>query len=291
MRVTTVDMFGVAPGRGSTLDVLVPEDPHGPHGVDGAGEATAAEEAAAHARRTPADESALVVECRSAERTFASRIFNAAGETPFATHSLAGTAAYLVGAGCLPAGEVSRTAESGTQPLWTDGREVRVPFAGPLVHEEVPYDAALFGPYTGTPYAGGVGRAFTLLPVTEDPRTLPAPDPGRMRERNLTDLILYRWDPVRAEVLARVFAPGFGIPEDAGCLPAAAALGATALGPATDVRQPVTVRQVTARRTESVFHCTGSVRDGAVSMTVTGRVWTGGTGDREAGASRKAGAS
>nr|ABW71846.1 hypothetical protein [Streptomyces refuineus subsp. thermotolerans] len=276
MRVTTVDMFGAAPGRGSALDVLVPDGP--------CGEA-AAEEAAAHARRSAADESVLVVECRRAQRTFASRVFNAGGETPFATHSLAGAAACLVGAGHLPPGEVGRTAESGSQWLWTDGHEVRVPFDGPVVHRGIPHDPALFGPYAGTPYAGGVGRAFNLLRVAEDPRTLPAPDPGRMRELGFTDLTVFRWDPDRGEVLARVFAPGFGIPEDAGCLPAAAALGVAALRLAADDRTSVTVRQVTVRGTESVFRCTGSARGGSANVTITGRVWTGGTAGREVGGS------
>ncbi|NSC25607.1 PhzF family phenazine biosynthesis protein [Streptomyces albus subsp. chlorinus] len=272
--MTRVDMFGVAPGRGSALDVLVPA---GPCTKD------AVESAAAHARTTDDTvESALVSECSRQRRTFASRIFNTGGETPFGTHSLAGVAALLVRKGHLGPGEVGRRTDAGYQWLRTDGQEVEVPFSGPVVDHEIPADPALFGSYDGTPRAGGIGRAFTLLRVFEDPRSLPAPDAARMADLGLTDLTLFRWDPDRKEVLARVFAPGFGLAEDPGCLPAASALGVTALGLAApgDREEPVTVRQVTRRGTESVLRCTGSLRDGTAEVRVTARVWA--DGDRKA---------
>lgn len=269
MQVTRVDMFGAAPGKGSALDVLVP---------DGPCDDDALARAAAHARTTDATvESALVSEISSAERSFASRIFNTGGETPFGTHSLAGTAAFLVGRGYLPAGEVGRTSDAGRQRLWTDGRTVDVPFEGPVVDHDVPADPGLFAPYDGTPRVSGVGRGFTFLRVDGDPRALPVPDTVRMAELGLTDLTLFRWDAERREVLARVFAPGFGLPQDPGCLPAAAALGLIPLlhGGAGSGDEPVTVRQVTLHGTESVLHCSGSVHDGAARVRVTARVWAG----------------
>ncbi|MFI5778982.1 phenazine biosynthesis protein PhzF [Nocardia sp. NPDC051570] len=271
MRVTTVDMFGAAPGRGSALDVLVPDD-----GADG--------DAVEHARRSDADESVLVDEYSRAQRTFASRIFNAEGETPFASHSLAGVAACLVGRGHLPPGEVGRAAPTGTQWLWTDGRAVRVPFTGPAVHEAIPHDPALFGPYEGAAHAGGVGRAFNFVRVTEDPLGLPIPDLDRMRAVGLSDLTFFRWDPDRREVLARVFAPGFAIPEDAGCLPAAAGLGLVAFGLTDGDRSAVTVRQVTRHGTESVFDCTASIRDGVARVTIAGTIWVPESDDQKASA-------
>ncbi|MFE9581344.1 phenazine biosynthesis protein PhzF [Nocardia sp. NPDC006044] len=264
MRVLRVDMFGAAPGRGSTLDVLIPA---------GRCDDRVVAEAAEYARQGNSDESALVSECSPAQRTFGSRIFNADGETPFGTHSLAGVAACLVGTGRLAPGDVGRTAEVGCQWLWTDGSDVRVPFDGPVVHEEIPCDPGLFGWHTGSSHAGGIGRAFNFVRVTEDPRSLPVPDLDRMRQAGLTDLTAYRWDSARQEVLARVFAPGFGIPEDAGCLPAAAALGLTGLGLTADGRSPVTVRQVTGDGRESVFGCTGASRGDTASVRITGRVW------------------
>ncbi|WP_405162959.1 phenazine biosynthesis protein PhzF [Nocardia sp. NBC_01499] len=264
MRVLRVDMFGAAPGRGSTLDVLIP---------DGRCDDDVVAEATVYARQGNSDETALVSECSRTQRTFASRIFNSDGETPFATHSLAGVAACLVGTDHLDPGDLGRTAEAGPQWLWTDGNEVRVPFEGPLVHQQIPHDPALFGWGVGTPHAGGVGRAFNFVRVTEDPRSLPVPDLDRMRELGLTDLTAFRWDPDRQEVLACVFAPGFGIPEDAGCLPAAAALGVTGLGLAADGTAPVTVRQVTRHGAESVFGCTGTITDGTARVRITGQVW------------------
>ncbi|MEV6560122.1 phenazine biosynthesis protein PhzF [Nocardia sp. NPDC051756] len=264
MQVLRVDMFGAAPGRGSTLDVLIPE---------GRCDDRAVAEATEYACQGNSDESALVSECSPAQQTFGSRIFNTDGETPFGTHSLAGVAACVVGTGRLAPGEVGRTAEVGCQWLWTDGREVRVPFDGPVVHEPIPYDPALFGWRNGSSHAGGIGRAFNFVQVTDDPRSMRIPDLDRMREVGLTDLTAYRWDPDRQEVLARVFAPGFGIPEDAGCLPAAAALGLIGLGLTADGRSPVTVRQVTGDGRESVFGCTGSSHGDTASVRITGQVW------------------
>ncbi|MFC4494590.1 hypothetical protein ACFPA8_10645 [Streptomyces ovatisporus] len=265
MQVTSVAMFGTAPGHGSALDVLLP---------DGPCDDQALAHAAAHARTTDTTvESALVSDISEAEQTFESRIFNTGGETPFATHSLAGVAAFLVSRGHLRAGEVGRRTEEGCQWLWTDGRAVEVPFTGPVVDHGIPADPALFGPYDGTPRVSGVGRGFTFLHVTDDPRALPAPDTVRMAELGMTDLTLFRWDPEEREVLARVFAPGFGLPQDPGCLPAAAALGLMSLFLTGDGSTPVTVRQVIPHGTESVLRCTGSVRGGAAQVQVTSQVW------------------
>lgn len=276
MQVTTVDMFGTSPGRGSALDVLLPD--LGPWDED------VVEEAAAHARSSDADESALVCRCSRGERTFASRIFNAEGETPYGTHSLAGVAASLAQGGHLAPGEIARTSAAGCQWLWTDGPRVRVPFDGPVVHEEIPLDTALSRAYGGSrAHAVGIGRGFTLVRVEEDPRVLAAPDFDRMRELGTTDLTVFRWDPAGQQVLARVFAPGFGIPEDAGCLPVAAALGIAVLRmDPTRQGTPVTVTQVTSRDTESVFTCEGTVRDGSARLAVTGSVWVENHDERRA---------
>jgi trans-2,3-dihydro-3-hydroxyanthranilate isomerase len=263
MELTTVDMFGTAPGRGSALDVLVPT------GRAEAGEADAAA-AEKHAGRGAVDEVVLVSAFSAELGTFGTRVFNARGETPFATHSLAGAAAVLVRSGRLPAGEVTRTAGEAAQPMWTDGEQVRVPFRAPVVHEPVAGD--VLAPYRGSASSCGPGRGFTLVRVDDDPLALPPPDAERMRAGGLTDLTLFHWEPRERRVTARVFAPGFAIPEDAGCLPVAAALGlATALlDPGAG--RPVEVRQLTGRGTESAFTCTGTVRDGLADLLVAGRV-------------------
>lgn len=271
MRITTVDMFGTEPGRGSALDVLLPD-------VDRPWDEDLVAEAAAHARHSDADESALVSRCSRVERTFATRIMNAEGETPFATHSVAGVAACLTKAGHLTPGDVARTSAGGCQWLWTDGTRVRVPFDGAVVHEETPLDATLRRAYgCRRAHSVGAGRGFTLAHVEEDPRVLPPPDVRRMRELGMTDLTVFRWDPARRQVLARVFAPGFGIAEDAGCLPVAAALGIAAqrMEAGHGVGGPVTVTQVTERGTESVFTCEGEARGDSARLTVAGAVWVG----------------
>ncbi|GLW89530.1 phenazine biosynthesis protein PhzF [Actinokineospora globicatena] len=248
---TAVDMFGVEAGKGSGLEVMFSTDDQA---------------AAVRAKESSADEIALVSLCTRAGRTFASRVFNAQGETPFATHSLAGVAACLVSEGRLDPGAVGRITEAGCQWLWTDGRQVRVPFDGPALYEEIDI------PQQGKGIVAGVGRAFTFVQVDQDPRTLPAPE-----LTDLTDLTLFHWDRERGEVLARVFAPGFGIPEDAGCLPVAAALGVVAITLDPEKRgHPVTVRQVTKNGTESVFICVSAVDDGTANVNVIGRVWVAG---------------
>ena len=274
MRVATVDMFGTSPGRGSALDVLLPDVD-----TDRSWDEEAVEEllddAAAHARRSHADETALVSRCSREERTFGSRIFNSDGETPFGTHSLAGVAACLAESGHVARGEIARTSDAGSQRALdrraSGPRAVRrvassttrsrstarraKPTAG---REPMPSAWVADSPSCGcrrTPVA-------SLHPISD-----------RMRESGTTDLTVYRWDPDRRQVLARVFAPGFGIPEDAGCLPVAAALGTAVLRMAPASQAPVTVTQVTARDTESVFTCEGTVRDDSARLTVTGRVW------------------
>lgn len=276
MKVTTVDMFGDVPGRGSQLDVIIPEGP-----CDGA----VVREIAARARIAVADESALVTWRSRERRAFSSRIFASDGETSLGTHSVAGVAACLVGRGLLPVGDVERIAPDGRARVRTDGRVVSIRFEGSLVHGTLPHVPRDLGVSSGPERAGerellvgcGVGRSLTLWRVDQDPRSLPPPDAGRMRDLGLTDLTAFRWDEASREVVARVFAPGFGIPEDRGCLPAAASLGAAALRLTSGGAEPLTIRQVTARGTESVFLCEGSVRDGVARLRITSRVWVGTT--------------
>ncbi|MBB6120568.1 PhzF family phenazine biosynthesis protein [Nocardiopsis algeriensis] len=259
-----VDMFGSSPGMGSALDVLVPD------GLQPWDETAVA----AHARDTDAHETALVTSC--AERTFETRIFHPDGESPFGTHSLAGVAAHLVASGRLRPGSdpVARSTPDGLQRVWTDGHRVRVPFHGPAVHHGVSIGPGLVSRYADRAIESGVGRRFTLVRVDEDPRNLPAPDLRLMRESGLSDLTLFRWDRDRRHVSARVFAPGFGFPEDSGCLPAASALAVAVLSldPASH-GVPMVVTQVTARGTASVFDCVGSVVGGTADLEVAGKVW------------------
>ncbi|GAA2923062.1 hypothetical protein GCM10020221_18960 [Streptomyces thioluteus] len=187
-------------------------------------------------------------------------------------------AALLVSRGYLDPGEVGRTAGAGYQWLRTDGHVVEVPFSGPVVDHEIPADPAVFGSYGGIPRVSGISRGS---PSSGSPTILglcPLRTPRAMAELGLTDLTLFRWDPEHREILARVFAPGFGLPEDPGCLPAAAALGLVPLGLGDGSNAPVTIRQVTRRGTESVLRSTGSVRSGTAEVRVTARVWVGGDG-------------
>ena len=271
MRMTRVHMFG-PPSQGSPLDVVLPDPDRSPSEPD----------VAAHARSTDADETVLVTSC--AGRAFGTRIFNAHGETSFGTHSLAGVAASLVRAGLLPPGEVKRTSAAGEQRLWTDGFQVQVPFEGPVFDQQVDLDPALLGPYGSRASSVGVGRGFTVLQLDrdQDPLALPAPDFGRMNELGITDLTLFGWNPELNRIRARVFAPGFGISEDAGCLPAAAALGVAALRSAlVPNHTPVRITQVSARGTTSDFDCTGAIDGGRVSLEITGWVWVRGENGRD----------
>lgn len=271
MQLTAVDMFGVAPGRGSALDVLVAHDGNADD---------LARAAAGHASRSTAVETALVPAFSAVGRTFTSRVFNACGETPFGTHSLAGTAAALVHGGHLPAGGLTRLDGATGQPLWTDGYEVRVPFTGPVADGIPDINPTLLAPYGGTARACGVGRAFTFVRVEDDPLCLPAPSPERMRAGGFTDLTLFHLDAQRRRVRARVFAPGFGIAEDAGCLPVAASLAVVFLLEIGVSPEPVEIQQVTSSAAESIFTCTADARDGSADVVVTGRVWAHSDHDR-----------
>lgn len=267
MRLWRMNMFGAEGRTGSELDVLIPDGPNDPVDVRAV---------ARHALVSSADETVLITGVSSTGRSFGYRVFGARGETPFTTHSLAGAAAAVVASGGITSGNFTALTAAGRQAVWSDGTNIRVEIKGPFVSKpaEVPKQVrAARGVWTRL---AGSGQGLLLHYVEDDPRTLPVPDLTAMGSLGLTNLTYVRLARGREHTQARVFAPGFGIPQDAGCLPAAAAIAAEALSD-DSAPKTVLVRQLSNRDTVSEFKCETSAADGHHALTVASRVLTTGT--------------
>ncbi|MEU3602315.1 PhzF family phenazine biosynthesis protein [Streptomyces sp. NPDC006798] len=197
------------------------------------------------------------------------RVFQPTGETPFGSHSAIGTAATLVRLGIVPAGPVAQGCGPARQTLTADATGAvllgRDPLPGtgldpgPLLAAAGLTRADAAADTTGdAPTATGFGAPFPLLPVRGSALARARPDPARMAAEGLKALCLVAADPAPATghttngadrptaVRARLFAPGFGIPDDPACAPVALALGrwlaATGRLPAGDGVHRYTVR-------------------------------------------------
>ncbi|MFB6846430.1 PhzF family phenazine biosynthesis protein [Streptomyces sp. NPDC056373] len=267
-----VDMFTDTPYDGCALGVV----------PDAAG--LSAADMLAVARETALTETAFVVPPRLPGSTYGVRVMTPAGESPFGGHSAVGTASVLVRAGRLAAGEAVQ--ECGGRQLavtaGADGSTLCV--AGePLLHPEWDPGPLLAAcgltdaDLAGTPHLTGFGPAFHVLPV--------APEALARASAHLTDpvwadcadAVLVARDPAGGAARVRVFAPGYGMPEDPACASAALGLGAwlareKAL-PGTDGRYSYQVRQGEDIGRPATLSCTVDLTEGrATAATVHGRV-------------------
>lgn len=158
------------------------------------------------------------------------RIFTPAGESPFGGHSAVGTAVTLVRNGILPAGEVVQqcgerlmrlhaTADTGTlslrDPLRAGPCDIAVLTAAAGVSaENVSVES------TDT---AGFGPAFHFLPVCAGAEKGAVADLDVFAAKDIPDVMVFSWDGSTAS--ARLFAPGYSMPDDPACAPAALGLG------------------------------------------------------------------
>jgi trans-2,3-dihydro-3-hydroxyanthranilate isomerase len=180
------------------------------------------------------------------------RIFTPAGEIPFAGHPTVGTAHVLAAVGEIPlAGETTRIvleenvgpvpvairAEGGA-PVYAQLSVARLPEVGPppppaerlarmlsleledLARDDMPPEAVSCGtPFLFVPLRSrdAVGRARLKLDLWEE----------TLRDYWTDDVFVFALDPERddSDVRARMFAPGFGVPEDPATGSACVALG------------------------------------------------------------------
>lgn len=235
---------------------------------------------AAFAREPGCDETAFVLPPEHPAATYRVRVFTPDGESPHGGHSCVGTAATLVRQGAVPAGrmvqecggklqELTATADRATL-VTRESVAIRATDRAGLVAAAglAAADVAAAPP--------GLAGSFAFLPV----RTVAAldtarPDFPRMARSGPAALQVFAWDPGKRTAHARLFAPGFGIPEDPACAPIAMALGAWLVGAGLLTGAGVheyRVRQG-ARGRQSLLWCTVTVADQRpVAGSVTGRV-------------------
>lgn len=271
MKLVHANMFGVDAGSGSPLLVLVPDEDEERH-AKSLSRDDLSYWATAWLRKSGADEVVLVTDVAAKERSCRPVVFGARGGTPFITHSMAGVAAGLVSTGILEAGSVTLHGPDSSPQVWTDGSRIEVRLAGPVI-DEVASDVREFSREARARRVG-IGRGFLVVDVDDHPLQYPAPDIDSMECAGLTDLTYLQWAAGESTLQARVFAPGFGMPEDAGCLPVAGALTVSTLTRAPRLEY-VEITQVSGRASCSHLTAAGTIRDGHADVVLSGRVQTG----------------
>lgn len=227
------------------------------------------------------------------------RVFTPEAESPFGGHSSVGTAVTLARLGLVPAGRVVQECGPKRLPLDVSAEAGKITANDPLESEPLDPETLLGAVGLPAPAADGAlpsacgfGPAFHFLPVRADAVAAAEPDFARMAAAGLADVLVFGWDPVTNTAHGRLFAPGYGMPEDPACSSAALGLGVWLVeaGRLTgDGVHDFTVRQGREQGRPSTLYCSVRVADGRpVSASVSGAVLPAGSGeladpDREKG--------
>jgi len=216
------------------------------------------------------------------EASYRVRVFTPYGESPYGGHSSLGTATTLVRLGAVAPGPlvqecgpsllmVSATAEaavitSTAPPIIADADGSVLAAACGLP------DSALT---SAVPLAAGLGAAFHFLPVRDSAVADAEPRPADLLAAGLKDVFVFSWNPAERSARARMFAPGYDIPEDPACASAGFGLGVWLVEsgalPAGDGTREFVIHQGIEMRRPSTLRCTATVRDGrVVAGTVAG---------------------
>ncbi|MFI6151808.1 PhzF family phenazine biosynthesis protein [Kitasatospora sp. NPDC051170] len=279
-----VDMFTDRPFGGSPLGVV-------PHAL---GLSTASMQAIA--AELNATETVFVLPPTDPACAYRVRVFTPAAESPHGSHSAVGTAATLVRLGFVPAGPLIQECGTGRQRLTAEPGRATLTAAGAVRGAELDPKALLAltgldgsdlegpdgpdgpdGPGGLTARSAGFGAGFAFLPVRRSALGRARPDLPGMAGAGLPALCLFAWDQAERTAHARLFAPGFGIPEDPACGPVAMALGALLAEagrlPGADGAHPYTVHQGAHLGRPATLACTVSVEGGhVVRGATTGQV-------------------
>ncbi len=210
--------------------------------------------------------------------TYRVRIFTPARELPFAGHPSVGTAVTLARLGLIPLGEVVQECGAGLLPVTVEHDRATLTGGAPTVGGEIdpgPLLAAVdlaAGDYAGpAPRLAGTGIEFPFLSVRADAVAL-----ARVVGPDIDNVTVFSWDPATRTAHTRMFAPGFGVPEDPATGSSALAFGvwlvASGLVPA-DGATAYTVSQGTEIGRPSTLDCVVTAEAGSVvRTTVTGGV-------------------
>ncbi|MGW5718509.1 PhzF family phenazine biosynthesis protein [Amycolatopsis sp. NPDC003865] len=218
------------------------------------------------------------------------RVFTPEAESPFGGHSSVGTAVTLARLGLVPAGRVVQECGPKRLPLDVTAEAGKITANDPL--ESEPLDPGTLLGAVGLPApaadgarpaACGFGPAFHFLPVRADAVAAAEPDFAAMAAAELADVLVFGWDAVTRTAHGRLFAPGYGMPEDPACASAALGLGVWLVEAgwlAGDGVHDFTLHQGREQGRPSTMYCSVRV-DGArpVSASVSGAVLPAGTGE------------
>lgn len=265
-----VDMFTDEPFAGSPLGVV----------PDAGSLSTQAMQAIA--AELDATETVFVLPASSPRANYRVRVFTPIAESPFGGHSSVGTAATLVRLGILGAGPVLQECGPALQPLMAGNGQATMIGQAAVVEKDLDTETVLgitglsSADLSGKPGAAGFGAPFAFLPVRPAALAGLRIDEGKLAEAGLPALCVFSWQPASRTARARVFAPGFGIPEDPACAPIGLALGAWLAGAGLltgDGYHGYTIHQGAETGRPAILTGTVTVRGGRVSEgTVTGRV-------------------
>lgn len=272
IRYEIVNMFTERPFGGSPLGV-VPQ-------ADG----LSTEAMVAIARELNTTETVFVLPPSRPDATYRVRVFTPEAESPFGGHSSIGTGATLARLGEVTAdpvvqecgrtllqvtvaeGEASITAR---RPLATTAVDRRPLLASVGLVEADLADAE--------PGAAGFGPAFHFLPVHAASVSRARLDTDALSLAGLDDVFVFSWDASQRTADARMFAPGYGIPEDPGCASAGLGLAVWLFDagwlPASDGRHTFRIRQGVQMGRAATLTCSVTVVDGrTTTASVSGCV-------------------
>jgi trans-2,3-dihydro-3-hydroxyanthranilate isomerase len=216
-------------------------------------------------------------------------VFTPERESPFGGHSAVGTATVLHRHGALGPGPAVQQCGDRLLPLMVDadgvtlaGRDalpVAEVDAGPLLRALSLTPADLTGPAR----AAGFGPLFHFLPTTPGAMDRARLDPADPVWAETGDAFLHCWDADGRTASARMFAPGYGIPEDPACASAVLALGVALVHagqlPRTDGEHAFRVRQGSHAGRPATLRGTATVAGGGVvRATVAGTALPAGGG-------------
>jgi trans-2,3-dihydro-3-hydroxyanthranilate isomerase len=270
VRYEIVNLFADKPFGGSALAVV----------PDAA--TLSDEEMQAIARELGTPETAFVLS--TMDGAYQVRIFMPGNETPFGGHSVLGTSATLVRLGVIEAGPVVQECGPRLHSVTAGPDEATLTCQDPVAAQEVDVvlltAAAGLGPadvLDGPARTAGFGPAFHFLPIRPDAVPRARGDLELMAERGLTDVFAFSWHAADRVATARLFAPGYGMPEDPACASVALGLGewlvAAGWLPAADGTHDFLVRQRIANGRTGVLPSSVTVASGRVrSASTTARV-------------------
>lgn len=271
VRYEIVNMFTDRPFAGSALGVVPDAD------------ALAAHDMQAIARELNLPETAFVLSPTVAAATYRVRVFTPAKESSFGGHASPGTAATLARLGKIPAGRVVQECGSRLLSLHVTGEDVTVTATTPL--ESSPVDPSVLlaacclgrDDVSATPRTVGFGPLFHYLPAQRDAVARARMNTAQMRTAALADVFVFSWNGQERTAHARLFAPGYQIPEDPACASAALGLGlwlvAAGWLPASDGTHDYQIHQGIELDRPSTLTCAVTVYAGRVtSCSVSGQV-------------------